>query len=1104
MTARDEAARQTIREETGRNMFVVAGAGSGKTKALIDRIATLVLRDGVSLSRIVAVTFTDKAAAELRDRLRAMFEQARRAGNGSAKAAGLALIDLDMAAIGTLHSFAARILLLHPIEAGMPPKLTPADEISSGIAGEEEWGRVLVRLLEDEKIRPTLQRVLLSVSLDKLESLYQALAKDWDLIETRVLAQPERDLRVPDLTLVFRAAGALQDACRACTGSDELHRNMMKALDWVAKLHTDDDLQRYETLLTAHKLWLVTKPCGEYKRVGATRNWTCLQGGIDEAKTAYANLREQAVSAATQASTIVLERLTRWLAREVLAEAEVRRQNGELTFHDLLVVARQVLRDKPEVAQALNQRYTHLLLDEFQDTDPIQIELAVRIAGGAAGAVHPDWMDIDVPSGSLFVVGDPKQSIYRFRRANIGLYLDVQDWFRRKFGDQAIVELDTNFRSAPGVLDWVNHTFSELITYVPDQQPDYLALHSFRTPLPEPTASVTYLGWDQHDMPHYKNARVLREREAEGVAGVVAKAVDEGWLVADRGVTGEPITRPIRRSDIAVLVPARTSLPMLKTAFDTLGIPHRAEASSLLYASEDVAELLLAAQAVADRSDGFALVMTLRSSLFGLGDDDLWRWKHAGGTFSLSGFRHAEQRPELQVLAVFPAMAYLRRLSLDAPRLTPAELLERIIRDRSVLEVAADTPESVDRWRRLRFIVDQARAWSQTAHGGLRAYLAWAKRQASETAQVYESILPETDVDAVRILTIHAAKGLEFPMVILSGMTALPRGRRQGIKLLWTRDGYAVSVNPDLQTTNFDTVAPIDEQMGSEERKRLLYVATTRARDHLVVSLHRAQNNDAATPAELLRSVVPDHAGVARFDPDQTCVPAITPKPLETSSMESRDALVARLAAARALSIQPPSQSASGLEGSEPEVVLAVEGADDEPHPGAKLPLAKAQRDLDTPSYNKGRDATAIGTAVHGVLQTINLATGAGLDALADMQCLAYGIPQHVEHVKNLVRRALDSPTVRTAAANEYWRESLLAMTTTDGEIVEGYADLIYRDAEGNVHVIDYKTDTITTDAGLAERTAFYAPQLTAYVTILREATGREVDAQPLFLDNQR
>jgi len=157
-----------------------------------------------------------------------------------------------------------------------------------------------------------------------------------------------------------------------------------------------------------------------------------------------------------------------------------------------------------------------------------------------------------------------------------------------------------------------------------------------------------------------------------------------------------------------------------------------------------------------------------------------------------------------------------------------------------MLEVAVGRPRARDVWRRLRFVIDQARAWSEAEHGGLRAYLTWAGRQGQETTRVAEAVLPETDTDALRILTVHAAKGLEFPVVILSGMSSRPGGLRGGVDVLWpAAGGCEFKLRKDIQTGDFDTAKPVDEQMDSLERVRLLYVACTRARDHLIVSLHR-------------------------------------------------------------------------------------------------------------------------------------------------------------------------------------------------------------------------------------------------------------------------
>jgi len=183
------------------------------------------------------------------------------------------------------------------------------------------------------------------------------------------------------------------------------------------------------------------------------------------------------------------------------------------------------------------------------------------------------------------------------------------------------------------------------------------------------------------------------------------------------------------------------------------------------------------------------------------------------------------------------AIAYLRDLYRRSRWLPPSEILGALAVDRRMFEVAVFGPRARDSWRRLRFVIDQARAWSEVENGGLRSYLAWATAQSAEGSRVAESVLPESDADSVRIMTIHAAKGLEFPMVVLSGMTSAPMYGK-GVRLFWPPDGYAVSLSKDLQTGDFQDQLPLDEQMSSFERLRLMYVAATRARDHLVVSLH--------------------------------------------------------------------------------------------------------------------------------------------------------------------------------------------------------------------------------------------------------------------------
>lgn len=305
---------------------------------------------------------------------------------------------------------------------------------------------------------------------------------------------------------------------------------------------------------------------------------------------------------------------------------------------------------------------------------------------------------------------------------------------------------------------------------MPGSQPPYRPLAAHREG-PAEGPDVLTLGDVAH--PDTFRADDVREAEADDVAGAIRTALAERWPIWDDRLRD---WRPVKLDDIAVLVPAGTSLPQLEQSLDAAGIPFRAEASSLVYRTPEVRDLLMTARALDDPSDSLSLVAALRSPLFGCGDDDLWTWRAAKGAFHVYATAPdavAEAHP------VRLTIAYLRRLGNQGRWLSPGELLDRIVRDRRMLETGATGPRTRDVWRRLRFVVDQARAWSEAQAGGLRDYLDWAHRQGDESTRVAEAVLPETDARSVRILTVHAAKGLEFPVVVVSGTSSQPGGNRR-------------------------------------------------------------------------------------------------------------------------------------------------------------------------------------------------------------------------------------------------------------------------------------------------------------------------------------
>jgi ATP-dependent helicase/nuclease subunit A len=1100
----DQDARQRIEHDLHSTLFVEAGAGSGKTTALVGRVVALVQSGAVELRHLAAITFTEKAGAELRDRTRQQL-QLRAADPATpgeeAARCRMALGQLDGAAIGTLHSFAQRILSEHPVEAQLPPRVEVLDEVSSGIAFDRRWARILDDLLADEHLERTL--LLLDaarVTPQKLRALALAFDASWDLVDTRVPATAPEPPALSELLpeLLARVDALVEIASECIDDTDRLHGRIFEVEAFALALAGPalDDVDRFEVLVTG-------APSFKTGNLGRATSW---KGGC---KPQVIALLQAVAEAVDDARLGILQACARHLGsalrRHTLAAAHDRRAAGRLEFHDLLVLARQLLSDPAggaDVRRSLCDRYRRLLLDEFQDTDPIQVELAARIAADDPDAAPAaSWHDVEVTPGRLFFVGDPKQSIYRFRRADISTFLDARD----RFAPDGPVGLTANFRTVDPIIGWVNHTFGALMGEATDtelpmpSQPDYVDLRAQRADTGV-GAPLAVLGSTAH--PIGTRADALRGAEAADVAHAVTVALREGWHVHDRV---DDTWRPARLGDITILVPARTSMPFLEDALETARIPFRAESSSLVYASRAVRDLLMVLRAADDPTDHLRIVSALRTPLLACGDDDLFHHKVTQGR----GWAfNTPTPPDPADGPVSAGLAFLLELHTARHWQSPAELLDRIARERRALELGFVEGRPRDVWRRLRFVIDQARQWSEATGGSLRAYLRWVDQQTAEGARVTESVLPETDDDAVRIMTIHAAKGLEFPITIVSGLSTGAAGQRNVVDVVFPRDGGPVGykLGKDVVTEEFEAWKPIDEQMGYDERIRLLYVACTRACDHLVVSLHRAERKNPAekrssrTNAELLHdgmgerlAALPDLGGSA----DPLDVPQVD----RPSAPAPHATWLAERAGSLARASQPGAVAATALtdEGApqpgEPQLSLFTLTDGDpgptEPEPEADAGLQKRPRDLDLPPWLKGRYGTAVGSAVHGVLQTIDLATGEGLDAAVAVQCQAEAVPEQADVVRSLVEAALASPSVAAAAAAPHWRE-VYACTPVGDRLLEGYIDLLYRGPHGLV-VVDHKTAATTDPAELDRRVRGYRLQGAAYALAVGQATGEPV-----------
>ena len=1057
----DQPARDRIATDLTAGLFVEAGAGAGKTSSLVARIVSLV-RSGVDIGSIAAITFTEKAAAELRHRLRTELTEA---GEHDA-AAGL-----DHAPIGTLHAFARRLLNDMPVPAGLPPGFTVLDELESHLAFEERWESLLDRLLDDpappDGVVDGGSELVELCALDNFRievggrRVATSFHENWDLVESRVVRDDPRPWSLDAEPFLRRALSI----CDTQVPDDDTQFERLELIRSTAGSALDG--QGLGDLV--QRLVVLEDRCRRVGNCGSRAKWK--QAGLDPdgvaaLRDAQRGLADEALALLDLVRARRVEVLGAVFGRWVLESAVERARQGTLEFHDLLVLARRLVATRPGIRRALHDRYQRILLDEFQDTDPIQLEIAVRLAAAPDDPAHDaDWRDLRPLPGRLFIVGDPKQSIYRFRRADIAQYMQAAE---QVGADTAT--LSANFRSSRPVLDWVNRVFGGLITEQPGAQPAYRPLTASRRHHVD-HGSVTVFGVDEHDDLGSRKAEEIRRREAADAADAVATALTEGWQVTE----GAGL-RPCRPGDITVLLPARTSLPALETALRERTIPYRAENSSVVYATTEVRHLMLALRAAADPTDQLALVAALRTPLYGCSDVELYEWRRAGGRWSIWWEPTDDTPSELRTNPVGDALVHLGGVARRASRIGPADLLDALVDERRALDVALDGPDARDVWRRIRYVIDQARAWSDAGGHGLRRYLAWVHLLASESRNA-DTILPEHDDDAVRIMTVHAAKGLEFPITIVSGMTTKPRGT-QSNAVVWHRDTWTIS-NKQSPDPVFQDFIPLDEQMGDAERRRLLYVACTRAVDHLVVSLHRYPDSAPSPTAEsgalLFHAGAADVAGARVLEPTDRHFRA-PPRPARELDWADNGEWEHERRRAFTAARWRPSVSATFLAGE----------ADTDPG------LDKGAVDLDLPPWQRGRYGTAVGRAVHAVLQHADFRTAANVDAEAAAQCAAEGIIGMDDTVARLARSALAAPVVQQAIDAPHHRELFVA-APVGGRTVEGYIDLFVETDGGGV-IVDYKTDQWPDDGQRTERVARYRRQLAAYGVVLERILGRPVE----------
>jgi ATP-dependent exoDNAse (exonuclease V) beta subunit len=1109
----DAGARSRIAEDLDANLVVIAGAGTGKTTALVGRIVELV-RSGTPLREIAAITFTEAAAAELRERIRAALEGATTDGNDAMSAARH---EVDEASIGTLHSFAQRILLEQCVDAGLPPNFEVLDDTADTADFEVRWAQFADRLFDEPDAGPALTLgFALGLRPTDLAAIAWNLHAHWDRLEDGGLhylgAAPRCDDHWPatDARPVITALDLALSSMKWCTDDDDkMVAHLAGVVDDARTLLIEAGPDTYAVLQL-----LTTLPpfrCAH----GRQENWS---GHIGEVRARCAEAEQIRNDLLDEVRRAVLGDLVARLAVFTLGAAEERRLEGRLTFHDLLVHARRLVRQGGECLALLQRRYRRLLIDEFQDTDPLQVELAARLVAATEGGADLS----QAGPGTMFVVGDPKQSIYRFRRADIEIFDDVAT------AVGTTVVLQTNFRSVPGVVDFVNVVFEKIFGAGGPGQAAHHALEPARPAAggagPDTSAAgggpdsagPVQLSFDAllgdepppparaRPAPARSGARPLapvvvtggplpasmpevRRCASSDAAAAITTMVGQGWMVedVDRGTQ-----RATRWADIAVLIPARSALPALEEAFEDVGVPYRLEGAALLWGAEEVREVLAVLRATDDPADSVAVLGALRSPGLACGDDDLVTWHQGHGTWD----PRAPAPPGLEDHPVAVAMAVLDRLHGRLWWCEPSALVAATYEELRSFDLALVHRRPRDYWHRLRWLQDQARLFDEAPGGTLRAFLAWAGLRAEGDGRVGGVGPPDPDDDAVRVMTIHGAKGLEFPVVVLAGLERDQADAPRPPAVVWTEDNVPeIHVGP-FRSAGFEQAGLREQHLDLLEQHRLLYVGMTRARDHLVLCLHHKQRQGASDSslAALVARICADNPTLSRRLPDigpldtrpPDSGPVRRPAPAATPLPPTWEADRSRLLAAHR---RRPVTTATAVAQHPATSEMSL--------PGGRRPADPGWPESPLVEWDHPDTARRIGRAVHAALADLDLAThrdatGRSADDVARERAMAQGVPAHEEEVAALVGGALTSPTVLTAASRRSWRELYVVTPIDNGGVLEGFVDLVYEDDDGLV-IVDYKTDRHHGD-GPAD-TAGHRLQVAAYAVALEASTGRRV-----------
>jgi ATP-dependent helicase/nuclease subunit A len=1082
----DRQARDLAETTFDRNVVVVAGAGTGKTTLLVNRVVHLLIKepDPIPMTQIVALTFTNKASTEmkvrLRERLTALIQPAGvstpRTEGGAvsfdelrdryeltsdeiARRAATALQDLEKAQIGTLHSFAAHLLRLYPLESGVDPAFQEDD----GLRFEEHfttaWDIWIDQELSRQGIHHDLWRSLLaSTTIEDLRALTFSLCSE--LVELDVIRRQMESTDVtPALSQWWRQIG---DRAQVLLASHD--RPKRRKVE-----------QMLAATLSFMTLLVKTGPRAIHDLPDSDRDWLTKDPGTVVGGWERADFEEASrlISVAQQllhVDHVFFNNLLSLISPVVLDIRTSFTRKGWLSFDGLLARARLLLRNHPAVRERIKKEYRAVLVDEFQDTDPVQYDIILAVSE-RRGRHSTNWEELALEPGKLFIVGDPKQSIYAFRRADIEAFDRV---VQKIESDRGMIQtLTTNFRSDAAILGPVNDVFDRLFEHRPLVQPANVRLHV----RPQRRPATVEPGVHLH----------ITSPSGEGDSFDAAGATRAEGEVLARWLKDDLLSRPLMKpGHVALLFRKLTQADAYLDALRRYGIPYVIEGEKHFYRRQEVIDLVNVLRVLDHPHDSVALAGLLRSPIGGLTDRDLYDLRSADlfdylREKPLNSWTHARADA---VRRLYGQLAWLHH---EIGALPLAEAIQLVFDRLSILDLAGASLHGEQAVANLLKVKQTAAALCDRPYLTLSAFVDLLVSRLEDQPDEAESPLAEESVEAVQVLTIHKAKGLEFPVVILPGLHQ-GAGRERTLPIVaydWSSRTYGLSLG---NRYTFGSVLIREKFTLREqaEQRRVLYVGMTRAKELLLLSGGTTARSVGESVLDLLQDIGEGEIGATstqalaiggsliphqvvkapdRKRPRRSLTMATGPSAVDPVSIaELWNRRTARWTTARETPLQlTPTGLATG-----PVLDLRRSSMSDDHRESGRLAGVLAHRLLERWDF-----AAAPDEMLKEIAPTVRR------ELSPEEQSLTPSIVASLNELFTVFVRS--EGYARLCTATILGREVPFVMPWGEHQLMQGVIDIIYR-LDGRIWIADYKTDRVA-GSEVRKRADLYIQQAEMYRT---------------------